>query len=224
MSGRHPTQSAAGEPEPQGHETIRALLPLYAAAAARGYDPARLYPDVVAHVAACARCRDELDDLLAMILPAYAGEVAPAPPPSTPDLSFLRARRAPAAPPWSVDEWGRLLIRFSTALLDSLRPPTLAGARRGQLLYRYEPTGDAAPDMGLQIEIFAESETAASVTVALDDPQREPLAQSGILVTLQAGDQSWQQPTDETGFVSFEGIPRAHLATLQITVGAEESD
>ncbi|MDQ4077424.1 MAG: hypothetical protein M3220_14405 [Chloroflexota bacterium] len=211
-------KDSAGE----AHEAMRELLPDYATVEACGNDPAAQYPEMAAHLETCEACRDELEELLELLIPAYTGQVDPAPSYPTPNLSFLKKDKSAPTPakPWLVDEMGRLWIRFSQTLLDTLRPPSLAGAMRGQLLYTYELEPGSVPDLDVGIEIFAEenSDNTATINVIVDDQRRDPLDQSGITVTLHAAGTTWQEETDEAGCAMFEGVPRSVLAKLEVEV------
>lgn len=74
----------------EDHQAIRDQLAEFAARAALGEDPEQTYPHVAAHLAGCVDCRAVLAEILALVRPAYAGEVPPAASYPNPDLSFLR--------------------------------------------------------------------------------------------------------------------------------------
>src|SRR5262245_14666837 len=69
------------------HAAAREQFPAYAAAVARGVMP----PDteLSAHLATCASCRAELDELIAVVTAAYGGQIATAPAYPAADLSLL---------------------------------------------------------------------------------------------------------------------------------------
>ena len=91
--------------------------------------------------------------------------------------------------PWFIDELGRLVLNFSQAVLESLQQPSLVGATRGGLLYRY-------------VEV----------------PSRDPLDQAGSQVSLHAGDASWHGETDEVGSVDFAPVPLETLPQLRLEI------
>ena len=204
----------------RSHEAIQERLPEYAAIAALGREPAADLPDVAAHLARCAPCRARLAELLAMTATAYAGEVAPARRYPAPDLGFLPPAERARERPWWVDEAQRVVIDFSQALLDSLRPSLLVGATRGQLLYRYEQAPGSLPDLELAIEVFEDDGDQQSgwVRVSVEVPSRDPLDQPPTMVSLQARDLIRVGTTDETGLVDFAAVPLAVLPTLRVTV------
>ena len=55
------------------HRTVRDLLPQYATVEALGKTLSEAYPEVAVHLENCAQCRTDLDELLALTIPAYAG-------------------------------------------------------------------------------------------------------------------------------------------------------
>lgn len=215
------------------HETFRERLPEYATTLVLGGPGERSAPDIAAHVAGCATCRDELEELLALTHAAYAGEIAPATTYPVPDLSFL-PRSTPmfvpeVSPPrreWWIDEARRLVVQFSQALLDLLRPPTLAGATRGRLLYHYTQAPGTVADLDLTIEVFLEGSdpALARVSVCVEASGRDPLDQAGAVVTLHAVGLSRSGVTDETGGVDFATVPLAALPDLRVTVQLGRSD
>lgn len=205
-----------------GKHPTRDELPDYATAAALGQDPQVAYPEVTAHLASCASCREELEELQMLLTPAYTNQVQPTPTYPQVNLAFLGPRVSAALPSkaWSVDEAGRLLLRFSQSLLDLLRPPTLVGATRGQLLYCYVQEPGAWNDAEVQVEIHAEgldSETA-TVRVMVDMPGRTPFEQGGSQVALRVGQASWHGETDQVGSVEFAAIPQALLPQLEVEI------
>ena len=189
-----------------------------AAALARGDTQADLYEEIAGHVQGCVGCQVELDDILDMIEPVYAAGLAPAPAYPAPNLRFLRPAAAPARP-WLV-EAGRLIVLFSEELLASLRPPALAGAARGLLLYRYTQEPGSVADMDVAIEVYADdpSSRQGRVRVHVDIPSRGPLDQTGSLVVLRAGDLHMRGATDESGTADFAPVPLSELPQLRIEI------
>ena len=204
---------------------FRAELPAYATALAIGADPAAGAPGIAAHLAACPGCAVELRELLALAQPAYAGTLAPSPDFPAADLTFLAAqqqRPQPPAPIWRFDA-GRLKIRFSNALLASIRQQPLAGASRagrGQLLCRYTQEPGSVHDLDVSIEVYTEDigQQLGRVRVGVDVASRGPLDQHGSLVTLYLGAANWEAETDETGCVDFAPVPLEHLPSLRVEI------
>jgi hypothetical protein len=176
---------------------------------------------MVAHIAVCPDCAAELRELLALVQPAYAGTLIPAPHSPAVDLGFLETPR-PQPPIWRF-EAGRLEIRFSNALLVNMRQQPLAGAARaarGQLLYRYTQEPGSVDDLDVSIEVYTEDEAQqlGRVRVAVDVASRSPLDQHGSLVTLYLGEANWGAETDETGCVDFAPVPLKHLPSLRVEI------
>jgi hypothetical protein len=204
----------------RSHEAIHERLPEYVTIAALGREPATELPDVAAHLAHCADCRERLAELLAMTAAAYAGEVAPAPHYPELDLGFLHPVERVREQAWWIDEARRVVIDFSQALLDLPRPSALAGTTRGQLLYRYEQAPGSLMDLELVIEVFADDGDQQSgwVRVSVEVPSCDPLDQPPTAVGLHAKDLGRTGTTDETGIVDFAAVPLAVLPTLRVTV------
>jgi len=207
---------------PDAHERAREAMPEYAARRALGQQPDLSPPEAAGHLDSCAVCRSELAELAELTEAAYGGLLEPAPAYPKPSLAFLGTCPTPPDPaeqPGLLDQLGRLVISFSEQLLASLQAPSLAGALRGQLLYRYTQ-GGGPRNIDVTIEIFSEdtARDRGRVQVMVDLPDRDPLDQSGCQVIVQTGDASWTGATDETGCVSFIGIPLQALPRLRVEV------
>jgi hypothetical protein len=202
-------------------DTIQALLPAYVTAETLGQLSSKRYRDVVAHVNACENCRAALDELRELTIDAYSGSIEPAPRYPQPDLSFLSAQ--PTAQPWRIDEWGRLIVSFSQALLDSLRQPALVGAARGQHLYSY---AIQPPGLDVNIDVFATGAQLGFLRVNVESLDRDPLDQAPNQVVVRAADAIWEGVTDEAGCIAFEAVPLAALPhlTIEITTDHNEQD
>lgn len=220
MTKRDITSHRSEQPDPFC-ATIQALLPAYVTAETLGQPSSKSYRDVAAHVSGCESCRAALDELRELTTEAYSGAIEPAHRYPQPDLSFLSAR--PAAQPWRIDEWGRLIVSFSQALLDSLRPPALVGAARGQLLYSYalQP-----PGLDVNIDVFATDAQLGFLRINVESLDRDPLEQAPNQVVVRAADATWQGVTDEAGCIAFEAVPLADLPrlTIEITTDPHEQD
>jgi hypothetical protein len=215
------------------HATAREQFPAYVAAVARGAAP-QLDAQLQAHVAACATCRAELEELLAAVKSAYAGQIAAAPHYPAADLSFL----APAgdrfvlttppalASPWQLDERGRLEVEFSHALMATLAPRAVVGAARGQFLFRYVQEPGSVDDLAVTIEVFAEdaARKLGRVRVGVDVPSRDALDQSGSRVVVRAGEAAWQGETDESGTVDLAPIPLDVVNQMRVVITPMRGD
>ena len=209
------------------HAVAREQFPAYAAAVARGD---RLPPanELQAHLAACATCRAELDELVAVVIAAYSSQIDAASAYPTADLSFLASARDQIAPParpilthpWRIDERGRLAIQFSAALVDGLAPRAAVGAARGQFLFRYVQDRGSVDDLGVTIEVFAEdaARNLGRVRVGVDVPSRDALDQSGSQVVIRAGEAAWQGETDESGLVDLAPIPLNVVNQMRVEI------
>jgi len=204
---------------------FREELPAYAAALAVGADAAARAPSIAAHLAACPECAAELHELLELVRPAYAGALTPAAHYPAVDLTFLEAPMQlpqPTAPAWRFDA-GRLAIRFSDALLASMRQRPLVGAARGargELIFRYTQEPASLHDLDVSIEVYTEdaAQQQGRVRVGVDVASRSPLDQHGSLVTLYLGEANWEAETDETGCVDFVPVPLEDLPSLRVEI------
>ena len=206
----------------RSHAEVHAALPSYAAAMALGQAPEIQYPDLATHLRTCPTCSAELNDLVALVMPAYHGLVAPVADYPEFDLSFLRASAARSSDPhpsWFIDSLRRLVVEFSESLLAALRQTAYAQAVRGPAIYHYEPT-PAPSNLGLTIDVFADERVAdqGNVQVLLDLPSRDPFDQSGLLVNMRVGDLQWEGTTSTTGSVTFASVPLKDLAQLRIEI------
>jgi hypothetical protein len=206
---------------------VQDRLPAYVTAEALGQHPPTIDLDVAAHLSGCIACRAAFDELRQLAIDAYSGAITPAPSYPQPDLSFLPARSSAAigSQPWRIDEWGRLIITFSQSLLDSLRPPALLAAARGQLLYSYAVVPHALPGLEVNIEVFAGERQAGLgfVRVSVESLDRDPFDQVPSRVVARAADATWEGTTDATGCVAFDAVPLAALPSLTIEIAAERS-
>ena len=203
---------------------FHAELSAYATGIAIGADAAAGAPELVAHLAACPDCAAELLELLELVRPAYAGTLSPAPRSPMVNLAFLEVpMRQPRqiAPVWRLDA-GRLEIRFSNALLASMRQPLAGAARaaRSQLIFRYTQEPGSVHDLDVSIEVYTEdaARQQGRVRVGVDVASRSPLEQHGSLVTLYLGAMSWAAETDATGCVDFAPVPLEQLPSLRVEI------
>jgi hypothetical protein len=204
------------------HDEVRASLPEYAAAQAIGQGARARFPAVAAHLDGCSICRAEFETLLELAVLAYTGEIVPAKSAPHFDLSFLEpqlARPAKTRQTWLVDDLRRLVISFSDVLFASMQPLALAQATRGEILYHYTP--DPPPgNFSVTIDVFAgdDDPQLGNVQVLVDVPGRDPFDQSGIRVTLHAGELIWEKTTSETGSATFMAIPLHLLPHLRVEI------
>jgi hypothetical protein len=209
------------DPMSRIHTEILDRLPEYATAAALGRAPESLYPDIAAHLAQCAACRAEIDELLDLTLYVYDGKLAPSPSYPQANLTFLPKPNLWPDPArlWVVDQRGRLMISLSQPLLVDVAS-SLAGAPRGRLLYRYIQDPGSVEDLEVTIEVFAEDTTRRQgrVQIVVDVPSRGPLDQIGSRVILRADDHEWAGETDESGYVDFAPVPLNLVPQLRVEI------
>lgn len=208
------------------HDEMADHLPGYVAELLATGRAEERYPLVAAHLATCASCRVDLDELLALTRATY--DTLGDPPTTYPAIdlkALLGPREAPiAAPRWSLDALGRWLVELTDGLLAMGRPSPLVGmARADDLLYdlRVPPANDEAPE--LRVEVFGEPGDSLCLRASVDAPELDPLAMGGVEVALLAGGREWRATTDAVGTASFRGIPRQALAGARIAVRAGRS-
>lgn len=208
------------------HQEVRDRLHAYAFATLMEDAPEARYPAVAAHLARCAECRADLDELLDMTRAAAMGLGEPVSPDSAPDLSRLprpRMKTTTRSPPWFIDQLGRLWLEFSEALLRSWQPSPVLGTPRGDLLYEYHYESETlAPS--LTVEIFAEEHPEmALLCVTIDVPNRDVLDQVGMPITLHGAGMLQHAETDRSGTACFPHIARAALAHLRLEITVDQS-
>jgi len=208
------------------HSEVGDLLHAYAHETLMGASPETHYPALAAHLATCARCRADLDELLEVTHSAFdpAGERAIAC--ATPDLSRLPRswqKQTVAERPWFIDHFERLWLEFSQPLLQVWQPSPLLGSIRGTLLFAYrQETTSNDPD--LKVEVYAEDDPVTTMlSVTIDLPKRNALDQSGIPVTVYVGDTVRQAETDKSGTAHFPHIPRDALVGLRLAITLDRS-
>src|ERR1044071_6688824 len=126
------------------HEEIGDLLHAYAHEVLMGGGPEERFPAVAAHLAQCAACRAELDELLEVTRAVYSADEAPVSSYPGPDLSRLPRpwqKQNDTDRPWFIDRFRRLWLEFSQPLLQAWQPSPLLGPARGILLFAYRQDG-----------------------------------------------------------------------------------
>ncbi|MBK9710091.1 MAG: hypothetical protein IPO81_01965 [Kouleothrix sp.] len=216
----HRQPQSAGSNWPK--HPMRELLPAYATAVALGLPRAVQYALLEIHLAQCAQCQVELDDLLEMIDATATGQIEPAPAYPQANLSFLGPPPKPpalSAPAWSFGA-GRLVVDIPAPLLGASRQAGLAGAARGRLLYRYVQEPGSVADLEVAIEVYAEDgpQHQGRVRVSVDVPSRGPFDQTGSVVVVHANEATWSGETDETGSIDFAPVPLGALPHLRVEI------
>ncbi len=206
------------------HEVANELLHLYAHEIIYGGSPELRYPDVATHLATCAICQADLDNVLQLVRPVYAGddEVMPAYPPLKLERLKPPWRTSETdIPSWFVDRLGRLWLEFSEALLAVFQSREWAGApREPHLLYEHQVNRKTSQEIAWSIKISSEqgSDETAAVQLHIDVPGLGVFNQAGSQVILQADSLILHAETDELGDVIFKGISRLALSTLRLKV------
>jgi hypothetical protein len=222
---------------PVSHEEVTELLHGYAYEVLMEGAPEERYPQVAQHLAGCALCRDELNDMLEATRAIVESTAAPEPLNSRPDLSQLSRpwkQESSSERPWFIDRLGRLWMEFSQELLNAWAPSPLLGAVRGDLLYAYDSEEhqdeeakteqEAFEQVAVKIEIVAEKDMqTAQVYIAVDVPDQHTLDQAGIPVALYVEGHARRAKTDASGSVYFSHVPRAALASLNLEITVDQS-
>lgn len=204
------------------------LLPEYMQAEEMGEASGARWRAMAFHLETCPHCsaaHAKLGEFAELAWGERGEEPAQYP---VPDLSFLRSTKSASRVPWRINEWGSLVIEFSSELLRSLRPPALqpayaaAGLKSGEsqeTLIALEETINE-----LQVIIRAkriESDPAlCTVDVQVNIPGRggwPNLADTEVV--LKRNNQTLEtQQTDAFGKVVFEEIVTADLAQLVFVI------
>lgn len=141
-------QSNGLNPSGGRHAGIYDRLPEYAMRVVQRQPRRAEWQEVEYHLATCAECRAELEELCAIIRDTAAGSITPAPSYPEPDLSFLndpadQAETAAAAPPRRspFDVPARLLEMARTVVIE-LSANFLAGSSTPALAGNFRSGGD----------------------------------------------------------------------------------
>jgi hypothetical protein len=197
------------------------LLPEYATILALGETPQAEFAPLEAHLAECASCQVDLDDLLELTIAAYTERLEPALEYPRPDLSFLRPAtlHLPLTQPWHLEQH-TLVITLSTPSLQAAQQQSLAGVLRGRLLYRYIQEPRSVADLEVSIDVYAEESRPGQgrVRVSVEVPSRDPMEQAGSLVVLRADTIRLDGRTDELGCVDFSPVPLDALPHMRVEI------
>ena len=192
-------------------------LPEYATMLALGETPPPGFDALEAHVAECAECQIDLDDLIELMLAAYSDRLEPACTSPPAKLAFLPSQQANlfqniAPLP--------LVIVFSAQLLQSSMLQSLAGVARGRLLYHYVQDPQSLDDLAVSIDVYAEEALPGQgrVRISVAVPTRDPLEQAGSLVVLRADQARWDGTTDDLGLIDFAHVPLEALPHMRVEI------
>jgi len=210
------------------------LLPEYLQAEMDGCAHEEQWRPVALHLETCPHCSEVYTALTDLMELAYGeGGVEPPHYPA-PDLPFLQAARsAPPQPPgvnWRLDEWGRLIIRFSAELVRTLQSPAyrpayaaagLKSARSQRILCRLS-LQEAVEDLEVTVTVEEERDAPGRCTIIVEVniPSRGGWPNlAGTQVTLKRGERELgTQWTDAFGKAVFDGISTADLPHLTFEI------
>jgi len=221
-------------------EACQVLFPDYFQAEMEGQANQDLWRPLILHLETCPHCSAEYATLTDLTALAY-GERGEAPPDiPEPDLSFLGKKQAgdsqPVRIPWRLEELGRLVIQFSSELVQqAFQPPPDPLAYAGAGLKSTQSTGTLGQISLEEVEDLKVTLTAekmndprrCTVTVEVDIPSRGGWPNlANTEVTLKRSDvESETDLTDAYGQVIFDEIAIEELAQLvfEITVGEADA-
>ena len=191
------------------------------------FDPAR-WALAEAHLAACPLCRQASERLIAAILELSAIEELEATwEMARPERDTQEASAATPSRPFRWDALGRLIIQFSSELLQSLQPPPLSlsygvkskGERRG--LYEYlVKQDDEDLEVTVTVEEDPEDPAQCTVTVSVQIPSLggwPNLADTQVTLK-QDGEAIATAKTDAFGDAVFPEVAKAHLPHLTFEI------
>jgi len=215
------TYTYSNAPGESPNHPLHDLLPEYATLLALGQTPEAQYAPLEAHLAECAECQVDLDDLLELTIAAYTERLEPAVDYPPPDLSFLRPepKLLTLAPMWRLEE-DKLVITLPAPILEATQRQSLAGVLRGRLLYQYVQDPGSVADLEVSIEVYAEETRPGQgrVRVSVEVPSRDPMEQAGSLVVLRADTVRLDGRTDELGHVDFSPVPLEALPHMRVEI------
>jgi hypothetical protein len=215
------TYTYGNAPGESPNHPLYELLPEYATMLALGETPQAEFALLEAHLAECAECQVDLDDLLELTIAAYTERLEPAVDYPRPDLSFLRPEPAPLllAQLWHL-ELNTLVITFPAPILQATQRQSLAGVLRGRLLYHYVQDPRSVADLEVSIDVYAEETRPGQgrVRVSVEVPSRDPMEQAGSLVVLRADAVRLDGRTDELGQVDFSPVPLEALPHMRVEI------
>lgn len=234
--GSSSNNSASSDTQQSPCSTYEEAILAYAEVVQEGLPLSRSMAIAKEHLLQCASCRQIYEESKAL----YAlGDEPPIPPTVQPpkfDLSFLPSPQCDNNVEdakhrwrnWAMDNLGRLVIEFSTQLLDTVQPaPQLAFAKSGpgqSNCSLFDLTIDEYDDLAVQIEgkQSRSQPEKCDLAIAVDIPSRGgwPML-GGIQVAVRRGDLLLKsQETDAFGQASVTNIKQADLPKLVITVDA----
>lgn len=219
------------------HAYMREALFEYAMVQLGGDASGPQWLEIEKHLASCAECRSELEELSQMLRDSYSGALEPSPTAAQPDLSFLPPV-PPALPPpaetftervkselyTAIDAAEQIVIQFTQMLLDTLRRPALAGGYRGAHYASYEhPHLDDDVQVSIDISTIDEERKLCRVLVCVVNPA-QPFDQEGCQVSLRFGTFTREAVTDHQGYAAFDDISLDFIPQLRFTITPRHPD
>lgn len=217
------------------HAQTRELMPAYATALFFGRPAEACFATAIEHLAGCAECRADLDELMLLVEPLFDGTLEPAPSPASFDLAFLATPSPPPAPPRAearltaaqgfgqlvlvLDQQLQALHRLRADLLG--RPPARAASAyvmRGGPLVDYEPDPATTAGFSVSIQLYRSDADPqrCDLQLALIPPDHLEVP-NGIALRLQVDDQQWEETTDETGLCIFPAAVPLDASSMRIS-------
>jgi hypothetical protein len=217
------------------HERLRGLIPEYAMARLRNSSTSTPPNAFESHLASCADCQSELNELCQLLEDTAAATLPPSADYPELDASYLpvslpeRDSSAPSDTPFltnlttslerAAQVLKELVIQFTEEIVSAFHKSDLAGSFRGMLHGSYQHPKQDPDDLHIAIDISTPDPagTRCRVVVTVVDPQN-PFAQEGHSVILRYGTEETRQISDHRGCVAFEDIPSEAIPQLQFTI------
>jgi len=217
------------------HERLRGLIPEYAMARLRKVPSNTAWRAFEAHLASCADCQSELEELCRLMEDTTVGSLPPSTDYPELDVSYLSmwlSDHDPAEPSQepilaqlstglerAAKALHHLVIQFTEEIVSTFHKPDLAGGFRGILHGSYQHPKQQSDDLHIAIDITTTDSAGARcrVIVTVVDPQN-PFAQEGHNVILHYGTEEIKQISDHRGCVAFEDIPSEVIPQLRFTI------
>ncbi len=224
---------AVGEGDQLTCQECQELLPAYIQAEMDGYAHEEQWRPVVLHLEACSHCSEVYAALTDLMRLAYGDTGVEPPHYPSPALPFLQAGENAPRPPdvnWRLDEWGRLIIRFSAELMRTLqstayRPAyAVAGLKsaEGQRILCQLSLKEAVEDLEVTITVeeARDAPTNCTIIVTVNIPSRGGWPNlAGTRVTLKRGEEELEtQWTDAFGKAVFGSISTDDLQHLMFEI------
>jgi hypothetical protein len=203
------------------HTSVRALLAEYALARTLGQALHPAWQALETHLARCASCRGEADELLGIVERTYNGALQPPPAAPTPNLAFLSRRFDAAA--LSGQMW-QVVIQFSQALLPQMRVAMVARQAGSHLRYSYrvEPAHAAEPELTVEVFEHDDRPGLGFLQVTVEFPDADPFDVPACRLILGRGDARHEAGTNQHGVAIIRDLPLDDVEDWRIAVQPQE--